>query len=123
MRVFKTRYFARYACKENISDSTLIKAVKEIENGIVGAVLGGGIIKKRIPREGSGKRGGYRTLIAYKASDRSLFLLGFAKNEKENIDKDDLSDLKEVSKDFLSADIFSIEKSLQAGDIEEIPYG
>jgi hypothetical protein len=41
------------------------------------------------------KSGGYRTVIAYRQGDLAVFLLGFAKNERANIDDDELEDLRE----------------------------
>ena len=85
MRVFKTRGFARFARQEMISDEALARAIRQAEAGLVDADLGSGLIKLRLARPGSGKRGGYRTLIAYQAKSRAVFLFGFAKNERENI--------------------------------------
>ena len=45
MRVFKTKWFARFARKEDISDKKLIDAVREAENGLNDGDLGGGLIK------------------------------------------------------------------------------
>ena len=57
MRVFKTRYFARFARQESIFDETLAKAIRDAESGIIAAELGGGLIKLRVARSGGGKRG------------------------------------------------------------------
>jgi hypothetical protein len=62
-RVFKTRWFERFARKENIRDTVLLDAVARAEAGQVDADLGGGVIKQRIARRGQGKSGGYRTII------------------------------------------------------------
>jgi hypothetical protein len=65
MRVFKTRRFVRFAKGEEIGDTRLIEAIHRAERGLVDADLGSGVIKQRVNRPGQGKRGGYRTLIAY----------------------------------------------------------
>jgi hypothetical protein len=39
-----------------------------------------------VARPGGGRSGGYRTVIAFRASQRGVFLYGFAKNERDNID-------------------------------------
>lgn len=65
----------------------LCKAAAEIERGLVDARLGGFLLKKRVAAQGRGKRGGYRTILAYRQHDRLVFLHGFAKNETENIAK------------------------------------
>ena len=54
LRIFKNVKFERFARKENISDKTLIDTVKRIENGLIDADLGNGVIKQRIARERQG---------------------------------------------------------------------
>jgi hypothetical protein len=85
MRVFKYRHFSKWARQEDISDQTLIKVMKEINCGLVDVNLGGGLYKKRVPRAGQGKSGGYRVLLAFKRDQHTFFLYGFAKSEQENI--------------------------------------
>ena len=92
MRVFKLKSFARFARKEDINDTKPADAVMEIENGLNIDDLGGGLVKKRVGRTGGGKRGGYRTLIAYQEEMRSVFLYGFPENDKAN-----LTDLELIS--------------------------
>jgi hypothetical protein len=41
------------------------------------------------------KRGGYRSIIAYRVAERSVFLYGFSKNERDNIDGDELARWKD----------------------------
>jgi hypothetical protein len=65
--------------------------------GLIDADLGGGVIKQRIARTGQGRSGGYRMLIAYRAGHRAVFLYGFAKRERENIDPDELATLREIA--------------------------
>ena len=53
-----------------------------------GVALGGGLRKVRIPREGGGKSGGYRTFHVFGGADMPIFLVTvFAKNEKDNLTK------------------------------------
>ncbi len=92
MRVFKVRVFARFQRRERIADASLAKAVQDAEAGLIDADLGGGLIKQRVARPGQGKRSGYRTVIVYRRSELAVFLLGFAKNERANIDDDELED-------------------------------
>ena len=86
MRVFKTRWFARFARRERISDPNLCEAVWRAEGGLVDADLGGGVIKQRVARTGQGRSGAYRVLLAYRANARSVFLYGFAKSQRENVE-------------------------------------
>ena len=122
MRVFKTRWFSRYARKEGVDDKKLINAVQEAEKGQIDADYGGGLIKKRIARDGAGKSGGYRALIAYKSETRSLFLYCFAKSDIENIEDDDLKEYKKYSRLFLGYNDAEIELALDKGAIEEVNY-
>ncbi|GAA4648307.1 hypothetical protein GCM10023116_05740 [Kistimonas scapharcae] len=55
MRVFKTRWFQRWAKKEGLSDKVLMAAVQEMEQGLVDADLGGSVYKKRDSANGEGK--------------------------------------------------------------------
>jgi hypothetical protein len=61
----------------------------EIEQGLVDADLGGGVIKQRIARRGAGKSGGFRALILFKAGERAFFVHGFAKSDRDNIRNDE----------------------------------
>jgi len=40
VRVFKTKWFSRFASKENIDDAKLVETVQSIESGLVDADLG-----------------------------------------------------------------------------------
>ena len=85
MRIFKTRYFERWMQKSGLSDDALLNAVAEMERGLIDADLGGGIFKKRIALPNRGKSGSVRTLIATNKNDRWFFVLGFEKNQRDNI--------------------------------------
>lgn len=122
MRVFKTRYFARFARQECILDETLAKAIRDAEKGLIAAELGGGLIKLRVARPGRGKSGGYRTLIAYSRGRRAVFLLGFAKSERENIDPRQLADLKAAAADILSQNDHALDVQIEEGRLQEVDY-
>jgi len=122
MRVFKTRYFARFARQESILDETLAKAIRDAESGLIAAELGGGLIKLRVARPGRGKSAGYRTLIAYSRGRRAVFLLGFAKNEQENIDLKQLADLKAAATDILSQSDHALDLQIEEGWLQEVNY-
>lgn len=66
MQVFKTKWFARFAWQEGIADANLTETIKRAEQGLIDADLGGGLIKMRIARQGQGRSGGYRAVIAYR---------------------------------------------------------
>jgi hypothetical protein len=94
MRIFKTRLFSRWAKDEGMTDEALREALDEVAAGLVDANLGGHVYKKRIGLNGRGKRGGVRTLIAFRIEDKAFFLYGFAKNERENISSKELKALR-----------------------------
>jgi hypothetical protein len=75
---------AKLLRKERLSDATLCKPAREVVDGILGAGeadLGGGLFKKRLPRPGAGKSGGFRAIVAYRPpqADRILITYAFAK--------------------------------------------
>jgi hypothetical protein len=123
MRVFKTRGFARFARLQSIADPALAKAIRSAEAGLIDAELGGGLIKLRIARPGAGKRGGFRTLIAYRAGSRAVFLFGFAKNERENISQTQLDELKGFADGFLRHSESGFDDDVAEGRLQEIDYG
>ncbi|MBW4620427.1 MAG: type II toxin-antitoxin system RelE/ParE family toxin [Cyanosarcina radialis HA8281-LM2] len=85
-------------------------------------MLGGGLLKKRIARPGMGKRGGFRTLVATNKGSRWIFVYGFAKNERSNIDKDEEEALKKLASELLSLTLEAIEKAKSAGELIEVNY-
>jgi hypothetical protein len=122
VRIFKTKTLARFARQNDIADASLVAAVDRAIRGLVDADLGGGIIKQRVARPGAGKRGGFRLLAGF-GSHRSIFLFGFAKNERENIQDAELQTLRKIAETFLKADETKIEQALQGGVLIEVDYG
>jgi hypothetical protein len=118
--VFKTKWLARFARRERITDEGLCEAIDRAERGIIDAELGGGLIKQRVARHGQGRSGGYRMLVAYKAEDRAVFLYGFAKNEQENIGPDELMSLREIAAAWLAADKDRIERAIETDELQEV---
>lgn len=122
MRVFQYKWFHRWARKEGIADSVLLKAAEEILIGKVEADLGGGLFKKRLARTGGGKRGGYRTIVGYVRpnSERIIFLYAFAKSEKTNISGKEEAALSLVAEAFISATNEQVNQLLSEGSIWEV---
>jgi hypothetical protein len=120
VRIFSTRWFARYARKEGISDGSLREAIERAGRGLVDANLGGHLIKQRVARQGRGRSGGYRVLIAFRAGQRSAFLYGFAKNERGNIDQVELADLKVLAERLLNFTASEMETALRQGELKEV---
>jgi hypothetical protein len=122
VRIYKVKGFARFQRRERITDTALVKAVRSAEDGLVDADLGGGLIKQRITRVGHGKSGGFRTVIAYRQGDRAIFLLGFAKNERDNVDSNELDELKRLGRRFLGLTIARIEALAAGSELKEVNY-
>jgi hypothetical protein len=104
-----------------MTDASLIEAVDRAARGLVDADLGGGVIKQRVPRKGQGRSGGYRTLIAYRSSDFAVFLFGFAKKERGNIDADELETLQGIASQWLG-DPGKIGRDAAAGTLIEVKH-
>jgi hypothetical protein len=107
---------------EGISADRLSEAIARAEKGLIDADLGGGLIKQRVSRAGGGRSGGYRTLIAYQTVRRSVFVYGFAKSERDNINARRLAELKLLAKRFLNLTDAEIAKLLDVYDLKEIGY-
>lgn len=68
-------------------------------NPEAGISLGGGLRKVRIPRDGGGKSGGFRTVYVFGGTHMPIFLITvFAKNEKANLSKLEQAAAVELSK-------------------------
>lgn len=122
MRLYKTKWFVRYARQERIEDQSLRDAIERAERGLVDADLGGGIIKQRVARPGQGRSGGYRLLIAYRSGNLAVFLYGFAKNERDNITADELATLQEIGAGWIAAKKERIENAIKEGLLKEIHH-
>jgi len=118
--VYETRWFHRWARKEGVPASALCNAVREMRAGLYDANLGGGLFKKRIARIGQGKSGGFRTLVATNKSTRWVFVFGFSKSERGNIDKDEKDALKKLAAYMLSLPEEAVGRALQAGELMEV---
>lgn len=120
MAVYETRWFHRWAREQGLPTAHLCTAIHEMTAGLYEADLGGGLLKKRLPRPGQGKRGGFRVLIATNKSSRWVFLFGFPKNERGNIDKRQEEALKALAAHMLSLTAMTIDKALVAGELMEV---
>ena len=85
--------------------------------------MGGGVIKQRVARPGQGRFGGFRVLLAYRAKTRSIFLFGFAKGARGNIEDDELETAREIARFWLDADEKTLARALTVGIVEVVDYG
>ena len=89
-RVFKSRPFSKWAKTVGCSDKKILQAVNEMKNGLIDANLGSCLYKKRIASPGQGKSSSWRVLVAMKVNRNWFFLLGFSKNQRDNINETEL---------------------------------
>lgn len=122
MRVFKTRVFARFARKLKLDDKALREAVAEIERGLIHADLGGGVIKQRVARSGAGKSGGFRTIILFRVESQAVFVYGFEKSARDNIDDDELREFRRLAGKLLSYSDAEISAATEAGALIEVTH-
>jgi len=123
MRLLKTKPFGRWARKEGLRDRALSVAAGEMRHGLVDAVLGGGLVKKRIARAGGGKSCGYRVLAALDQRRCCVFLYGFAKSERDDLDQRELADLKRLALAYLGLDEETLQHALADGQLTEVEGG
>jgi hypothetical protein len=119
-RIFKTRVFERWMQKVGLSDALLLNAVDEMERGLIDTNLGGGVFKKRIALPNRGKSGSVRTLIATNKNDRWFFVLGFEKNQRDNINAKELAFLKDFAADLLTITDENLVNSIKSKNLLEI---
>jgi hypothetical protein len=73
-RLFKTKFFNRWALRVGLSDTALLTAAEEVAQGLIDGDLGGGVLKKRVGVQGRGKSGGARVVLATNSGDRWFFM-------------------------------------------------
>ena len=75
----------------------------------------------RVARQGQGRRGGYRTLIACRFGDFAVFLSGFAKSDRDNIGDHELAGLRAIAGQWF-ADVQKIAQDTAAGTLIEVKH-
>jgi hypothetical protein len=102
MRKLKTKWFAKWARKQKISDSRLLGAIDDMQNSLSSVDLGSGLHKVRVSPDHRGKSSASRVIIVYRQEDRAVMVYGFMKNEQENLTAQELRTFKKLAKDILS---------------------
>jgi len=120
VRIFKTKWFARWAKSEKIADEIFKNAIKEIEAGLHNGDMGACLIKKRVARKGEGRRGGYRTLLSFKQDKLAIFIFGFSKNDAENITKLQEEKFKKLSRDLQASAEKHLKQLLEREQLIEV---
>ncbi|HCK84093.1 MAG TPA: addiction module toxin RelE [Hyphomonadaceae bacterium] len=120
MSVYQTKEFARFARKNGLSAGALLHAAADIASGRFDADLGGGVFKRRVARQGSGKSGGFRTILLFRTGRHSFFVYGFAKSERANISAKELKALKKLADEMLGYTASQILAACKAGELIEV---
>ena len=120
MRIFKNTWFTRYAGKEDISDDELREAVNQLEAEQAEANLGGNVYKLRVARSGEGKSGGHRVIVLFKSGERTFYVYGFAKSERDNISEKTLRNFKKAAKEFFSMTDEQIDMTIKNNQLIEL---
>jgi len=118
--IYKLKTFARFARSERIADASLTESIERAGRGLVDGDLGGGLIKQRVGRQGQGRRGGYRVIIAFRSRHFAVFLFGFAKSARENLEDHQQQVLRRISGSWLSADAETIQRAVEQGELIEV---
>lgn len=120
MRLFKNGWFQKFARKEQITDRALYEAVRRAEQGRIDADLGAGLIKQRVARPGQGKSGGYRLMVFYRSQVRAVFVYGFAKNDRSNLNPHEIATLHAAAKVVLALSEVQVQDEVDAGRWTEV---
>lgn len=111
--------------KERISASALCRVAQDVVDGTLGsgeADLGGGLFKKRVARQGGGKSGGFRMIVAYRRPrmERVLFVYAFAKSAAATLTSSGHEALTRAATGFIGTDEAQLATLLAAGDVKEV---
>jgi len=120
MRILKSKHFARFMKDTGITNTDLREAVRQAEAGLIDADLGSGLTKQRIARPNQGKSSGFCTILVFRTADRSVFIYGFAKNNRANIRQDELKALKVLAAELLAYSDAQLNQAIRKGALLEV---
>ncbi len=120
MQIFKTKAFTRFADREGLEDEALREAVRRLQKGLVDADLGGSVIKQRIARNGSGRSGGFRSIMLFRRGHLAFFVYGFAKSGKKALRRDELAAFRLLADEYLTLKPAELAAVQAAGAIIEV---
>jgi hypothetical protein len=96
------------------------EAVDRADRGLVDADLGGGLIKQRVARDGGGRSGGYRTIIAFRSQELAVFLYCFAKQDQENVTSRELAKFRDLGRGLLARTTGDLMQMVGEGELDEL---
>ncbi|MEI8703211.1 type II toxin-antitoxin system RelE/ParE family toxin (plasmid) [Mesorhizobium mediterraneum] len=112
-RTFKTAWFAKAARKARIRDVALCKAIAQVALGQA-EDLGGGVFKKRL------NDNRHRSIILAKSGRFWVYEYLFAKQDRANIDDDELAQFRSLAKAYAGLTDRQLGELLADGDFLEI---
>ena len=115
-RIFTTAWFAKAARKAHIADEELCSAIRQV---ILGQAdnLGGGVFKKRL------RKNQYRSLILARAGRYWVYEYLFAKQDRANIEDDELADYRKLVKAYAGLTTHQVNQLIRENDWMEICNG
>jgi len=116
MRTFKTAWFTKAARKVHITDEELCSAILQIALGQADD-LGGGVYKKRL------RKNQYRSIILTRAGTFWVYEYLFAKQDRANIDDDELVAFRKLAKVYGGLAAQQVNRLLKNQDWMEICNG
>jgi hypothetical protein len=120
MLKLKTKWFDKWSKKYAINDNKLLKAIGSIPGNLGIVDLGAGLYKLRIAGEQRGKSGGFRSIVVFRKSELAVFVYGFSKTEKDNLNQDELKYFKKLAKDLIRISRDDYNRMIQQGDFIQI---
>lgn len=123
IRIFKSRWFEKFARMQRITHATLLDAIGRASAGLIDADLGGGLIKQRVARAGQGRSGGFRTIVIFREQDRAIFVFGFAKSDRANLTTDELGVFRKAAGVMLGLTQRELDVEVDAGRLMEVQNG
>jgi hypothetical protein len=115
-RAFKSAWFAKAAKKARISDAELCKAIAQVMAGQADD-LGGGVYKKRLSDNQ------YRSIILARGGDFWIYQYLFAKQDRANIDDDELKTLRSAAKAYAALTPKQVDNEVAKGNWLELNLG
>lgn len=125
MKRYKIKKFTNEAKKHQLTDYVLNETLKdflELETKDQQKFsLGASLYKLRIAtKEGRGKSGGSRSILAFKKENKLIWLHLFSKNDKGNVSAEELKKLKILSNILLDLSDSELAKLINSGELFEV---
>lgn len=125
MKQIKIKKFSNEANKANLTDSRLVETLSNFfklnRDEQLKYSLGAGLYKLRIAsKEGKGKSGGSRSILAFKNDKGVYWLHLFSKNDKGNVTSSELKKLKQLADIMFDLNDEQIMKLIKLGELLEV---